>query len=75
MGPAIAAAGVDPRRPGEPVVGKPAHNGGVAVGGRRDGGTLSGASNRAGADQLAALLGPDTAAFIPRIGGTWGLVD
>jgi hypothetical protein len=42
-------------------VGNPAHDGSVAVGGQRDRHALSGASNRAGADQLAALLGPDAA--------------
>jgi hypothetical protein len=62
LGPDTAAARVDPRRPGFRVVGKPADDGGVAVGGQRDGGALLGGSNRAGADQLAALLGPDTAA-------------
>ena len=62
LGPDTAAAGVDPRRPGARVVGRPAHDGGVAVGGQRDGEALFGGSNRAGADQLAALLGPDTAA-------------
>jgi hypothetical protein len=62
LGPDTAAAGEDPRRPGFPVVGPPAHDGGVAVGGQRDGGALRGGPNRTGADQLTALLGPDTAA-------------
>ena len=62
LGPDTAAAGVDPRRPAAPVVVRPAHDGGVAVGRQRDGDALSGLSNRAGADQLAALLGPDIAA-------------
>jgi hypothetical protein len=52
----------DPRHPGARVVAPPANDGGVAVGGQRDGGALLGVSNCAGADQLAALLGPDTAA-------------
>ena len=62
LGPDTAAAGEHPRRPGLAVVGPPAHDGGVAVGGQRDGQALAGASNSAGADQLVALLGPDTAA-------------
>ena len=62
LGPDTAAAGVDPRRPGTRVISGPADDGGVAIGGQRDGEALSGVSNRAGADQLAALLGPDTAA-------------
>jgi hypothetical protein len=63
LGPDTAAAGVDPRRPGVPVVERRARDGGVAVGGQRDGPALLlglGASNRTGADQLVALLGPDT---------------
>jgi hypothetical protein len=64
LGPDTAAAGVDPRRPGDSVrvVERPADEGGVAVGGHRDGVALEGVSNRAGADQLRLLLGPDTAA-------------
>ncbi len=62
LGPDTAAAAIDPRRPGVRVVGSPAHGGGVSVGGQRDGAALSGGSNRAGADQLVALLGPNTAA-------------
>jgi hypothetical protein len=62
LGPATAAAGEDPRRPGVRVVVRPAHDGGGAVGGQRDGDALSALSNRTGADQLAALLGPATAA-------------
>ena len=50
LGPDTAAAGVDPRRPGSPVVGDPAHDGGVAVGGQRNGPALLGGSDRAGAD-------------------------
>ena len=56
------AARVDPRRPSVQVVKRPAHDGGVAVGGQRNGGALSGVANRAGADQLVARLGPDTIA-------------
>ena len=37
------------------------HEGGIAVGGERDGGTLSRTFDRAGADQFAALLGPGAA--------------
>jgi hypothetical protein len=58
LGPDTAAARVDPRRPGATVVGIPADDG--AVGGQRDGPALLRPSNRAGTDQLAALLGPDT---------------
>jgi hypothetical protein len=43
-------------------VGNPAHDGSVAVGGQRDRHALSGTPSRAGADQLAALLGPDSPA-------------
>ena len=53
---------VKPRRPGVRVVARPAHDGGVAIGRQSDGDALSGVSNRAGADQLVALLGPKTAA-------------
>jgi hypothetical protein len=62
LGPDPAAAGVDPRRPVVIVVAKPAHDGGVAVGGQRDGLALDGGSHRAGADQLASLLGPQSGA-------------
>ena len=62
LGPNTAAARVDPRRPSVQVVKRPAHDGGVAVVGQRDGEALGGASNRAGADQIAALVGPDTIA-------------
>ncbi len=61
-GPITTTARVDPRRPDDPVVGSPAHDGGVSVGGQRDRAPLSGGSNRAGADQLVALLGPNIAA-------------
>ena len=57
LGPDTIAAGENPRRPGAPVVVKPAHDGGVAVGGERNGEALLGQlSNRAGADQLRPLL-------------------
>ena len=62
LGPRSAAAGVDPRRPDEPVVGRPAHDGGVAVGGQRDGeALLGGSTSDARTDQLAALLAPGSA--------------
>src|ERR1019366_1695963 len=64
LSPNTIAAGVDPRRPSVPVVKRPAHDGGVAVVGQRDGPALSGASNRAGASQLA-LLGPDSCGYRP----------
>ena len=58
LGPDAAAAGKDPRRPGERVVASPADEGGVAVGGQRDGEALLGVgSNRAGADQLRRPAG------------------
>jgi hypothetical protein len=62
LGPGSAAACEDPRRPGGRVVARTADQGGVAIGGQRDGLALLGGSNRAVADQLIALLGPDTAA-------------
>ena len=62
LGPDIAATGENPRRPGVRVVVRPAHDSGVAVGGQRDGRALRGNSDRTGADQLVALLGPDIAA-------------
>ena len=62
LGPDTAAAREDPRRPGAVVVARPTHDGRVAVGGQRDGEALSGGSSRSRADQLASLLGPDTAA-------------
>src|SRR5208282_3861312 len=62
LGPDTAALGEHPRRPDATVVGKSAHNGGVAIDGQRHGVALVGASNTAGADQLGSLLGPDTAA-------------
>jgi hypothetical protein len=49
-----------PPRPS--VVGPPADDGDVAVGGQRDGHSLAGASHSAAADQLIALLRPDAAA-------------
>jgi hypothetical protein len=54
--PDVASACVDPRRPGDLVVGKPAHDGGVAVGGQRDGPALLAESSRECADQLRSLL-------------------
>jgi Bacterial extracellular solute-binding protein, family 7 len=59
--PDTAAAGEDPRCPDVAVVIRPTHDGSVAVGGERDGDALV-SVNRSCADQLAALLGPDTAA-------------
>src|SRR5262249_23523586 len=40
------------------IVGRSAHDGGIAVVRQRDGGALKGDSNRAAADQLASLLRP-----------------
>src|SRR5262249_61540949 len=68
LGPNPAAAGEYPRRAdaragtAARVVARPAHEGGVAVGGQRDGGALGGVPSRASADQLVSLLGPDAAA-------------
>jgi hypothetical protein len=62
LGPDSPVAAKDPRHPNVRVIAKPAHDDGIAVGGERNGEALSGLSNRAGTDQLAALLGPDTAA-------------
>jgi hypothetical protein len=51
------AAGKDPCRADAAIVGIPAHDGGVAVGGQRDGEALADeGSNSAGADQLRAFL-------------------
>jgi len=58
----VAVEREDPRCPDVRVVALPAHDGGVTVRGQREGPAPAGASDRAGADQLAALLGPDTAA-------------
>ena len=52
LGPDTIAAGIDPRGPHDPVVSKPARDGGVAVGRKRDGPALLAESNREGADQL-----------------------
>src|SRR6266542_4302720 len=70
--PDTATAGEHPRRPGRAkaeghrsiprVVSRPAHDGGIAIGGQRDGRALAGASHSVGADELLALLGPDAAA-------------
>jgi hypothetical protein len=57
LGPDPIAAGEDPSRPDAIIVDRPAGDGGVAVGGKRNGGALPGSSNSAGADQLG-LLGP-----------------
>ncbi len=62
LGPDTAAAGENPRCPDGVVVVISPHHGGVAAGGQRDGTALQGDPNCAGADQFAALLGPDTAA-------------
>ena len=67
LGPDATAARVDPRRPAEAdvvaiphVVGLPANDGRVAVGGQRDRAALSGVSRRSRTDQLVSLLGPQT---------------
>jgi hypothetical protein len=62
LGPDTIATGENPYRPGERLVATPAHQGGIAVGGKRNREALLGSSNRAGADQLVPLLGPDTIA-------------
>ena len=61
-GPGIATAGEDPRRPDAIIVVGSAHYGSVAVAGQRDRVALVGGPNRAGADQLGALLAPDATA-------------
>jgi len=64
LGPDTIAANEDPRRPDsgfapEATVGRvvegPAHDGGLAVSGKRDGPALPGRPNSAGADQLRLL--------------------
>src|SRR5262249_30233691 len=56
LAPHGAAAGEHPCRAEITVVIRPAHDGGVAVGGHRDGPALLGGSNRASAEQLGSLL-------------------
>src|SRR5262249_6066235 len=58
LGPYAGAAGKHPHSPGITVVGRPAHHGGIAVSGQRDGTALLGLSESTGADQLVSLLGP-----------------
>jgi hypothetical protein len=70
LSPDAEAPGEDPRRPGarqlmggvSANVSGPAHDGGVAVAGQRDGPALAGISNRPFTNQLIALLGPATVA-------------
>src|SRR6516162_8437133 len=50
---------MDPGTSCIPVVTNRAYDGGVAVGGKRDGSALSPTFDRAGANQLTALLRPD----------------
>jgi hypothetical protein len=56
LGPNTIVADEDPRRPGIRVVGKPAQDGGVTVGGQRDGVALLGGSDRQRADKFRPLL-------------------
>src|SRR5439155_2442223 len=58
--PDTAITGEYPCRPGLVVIGPPAHNGRIAVGGERYRHALAGASHRAGANELVTLLPPDT---------------
>jgi hypothetical protein len=62
LGPGAVASDEDPHRSDTIVVGHPAYDGGVAVAGKRNGLALLGLSDRAGAEQLGALLGPDAIA-------------
>ena len=55
LGPHTAAAVEDPCRPNAQIVARPAHEGGVAVGGQRDGVALRGLYSREDADQLRRL--------------------
>src|SRR5437016_583318 len=59
----------DPRGSGETLVEEPSDDDRVAVGGERHGGALLSASHRARADQLVAVLGPDSSAPLPDPGG------
>src|SRR5207247_9070251 len=61
LSPDTVITGEHPCRPNLAVVGPPAHNGRVAVGGQRYRHALAGASRSAGADKLVPLLPPDTA--------------
>src|SRR6516162_4243242 len=54
-------ANIDPYRPGERVIIRPAHDSRRAVRRERDGSALSCSFDRTGADQLTALLSPDVA--------------
>ena len=60
--PGPAALGEDPRGPGVRVVPIPAHESGIAVAGQRNRRALKGGSYCTCANQLTALLRPDTAA-------------
>jgi hypothetical protein len=62
LSPRAAAAGKNPSCPGNSVVTRAAQDCCIAVGRQRNGLALVGFSNRAGADQLGALLRPDTIA-------------
>src|SRR5215813_10810193 len=56
------STGEYPCRPRLAVIGPPAHDGGIAVGGKRDRHALAGLSHSTAADELLALLRPGTAA-------------
>ena len=62
LGPDPAAAGEHPRRAGLPVVVRPAHDRGVAVGGQRDGVALLRRFRQRRCRPASSLLAPDTAA-------------
>src|SRR5262249_15402066 len=55
-------SGEYPCRPGLAVIGPPAHDGGIAVGGKCDRHALAGLSHSTAADELLALLRPGSAA-------------
>src|SRR5208282_2524186 len=56
----ISGTSSDPGRADARVVVKPAHDGGVAFGGKRDGVALEGWSSRVIGEEFTALLAPDT---------------
>src|SRR6516164_109438 len=59
--PDVTAADEDPCRSNAIIIAAPADDGGVAVGGQRDGRALSGGSNKVISDQLWSMLRPHLA--------------
>ena len=72
LGPGAISASKDPRSAGGTIVTISTHDGGVTVGGHGHGVALLSVSDRAGADEFVALLGPGAAAVreYPRRAGS-----